>query len=92
MGTSLFRQVHTRPLSGRTTPVRVELQSVPNASNVQIHTGNTAADVNGCFAIGKTASPNAVGQSVAAMNAVNAIVSADGGNITVTVAGNATAL
>jgi uncharacterized protein RhaS with RHS repeats len=72
------------------TPNRIELADVPNASNVQIHTGNSASDVIGCFAVGTSTSTDWVGGSVDAMNGINNIVSADGsGNITVSIIGNA---
>jgi len=71
------------------SPNRVELRNVPNATNVQIHNGNTASDVVGCFAAGTTSSTDFVGNSVNAMNQINSIIQADGtGNITVIVSGN----
>lgn len=71
-------------------PNRVELNGVPNASGIEIHTGNTAANVIGCFAVGSSAAQNFVGGSVNAMTQINNIISADGtGNITVIVNGGA---
>jgi len=68
---------------------RVELNNVPNATDVQAHIGNTAADVDGCFAVGNTAGDGFVGDSANAMNALNNLIAADGtGNITVTVVGS----
>jgi hypothetical protein len=74
------------------TPNRLELNNVPYASNVQIHTGNSRSDVVGCFAVGTSTKKNWVGGSKDAMERINNIVSADGtGKITVTVAGGTTA-
>ena len=71
------------------SPNRVELIGVPNATNVQIHNGNTASDVVDCFAAGTTSATNFVGNSVNAMNQINSIIQADGtGNITVIVNGS----
>jgi RHS repeat-associated protein len=70
---------------------RVELNGVPNATNVEIHPGNTAADVIGCFAVGTTRSENAVGNSANAMRTIDSIIAADGtGNLTVIVIGPTT--
>lgn len=76
---------HVDQRDGRTD--RVELGGVPNASDVQIHVGNTADDVEVAFAVGTTAEgDDAVGNS--AMSQINSIIAADGtGNITVTVTG-----
>jgi RHS repeat-associated protein len=72
------------------TPNRIELNGVPNASNVQIHNANYPSQLEGCFGVGTTASKDFVGNSVDAMNRINNIISSDGtGNITVVVNGNA---
>ena len=83
----------TYPASVRTdhTPNRIELTGVPNATNIQIHPGNTPSDVQGCFAVGTSTSTNYVGNSVNAMNSINNIITLDGsGNITVIISGSAT--
>jgi len=73
------------------TPNRVELIGVPNASNIQIHTGNRPADVKGCFAAGTSASTDRVKDSRNAMNRINEIISADGsGKITIIISGSPT--
>ena len=69
------------------SPNRVELRGVPNAGNVQIHVGNTASDLIGCFAPGTSRSKDFVGGSTAAMAAINGIIRGDGGAITVIVIG-----
>jgi uncharacterized protein RhaS with RHS repeats len=82
----------TYPASVRTdnTPNRVELTGVPNASNVQIHVGNTPSELRGCFAVGTSTSTDWVGGSTNAMNRINDIISADSsGNITVIIGGSA---
>jgi hypothetical protein len=54
----------------------------------QIHTGNTAANVKGCFAVGRNQSPNFVGDSVNAMLDILLLMIADGtNNVNVTVTG-----
>jgi RHS repeat-associated protein len=71
------------------TPNRVELIDVPNASNIQIHVGNSPSDVVGCFAVGTSTSTDWVGGSTNAMNRINNIIAADGsGNITVIIGGS----
>jgi RHS repeat-associated protein len=70
------------------SPHRVELQNVPGATNIQVHVGNTAADVEGCFALGSTRQTDYVGGSTAAVQAMLDIIHKDGsGNITVVVNG-----
>ena len=69
------------------TPNRVELSDVIGALNVQIHTGNTVDDVEGCFAAGTSRSQDYVGGSINAMNEINAILDADGGDIIVVIVG-----
>jgi uncharacterized protein RhaS with RHS repeats len=82
---SYSAHVDSRP--GR--PDRIELDNVPNATDVQLHIGNTAADVDGCFAVGNTAGDGFVGDSTNAMNGLNNLIAADGtGNITVTIRGS----
>ncbi len=81
----------TYPASMRTdhTPNRIELNGVPNASNIQIHNANYPSQLEGCFGVGTSASTDFVGNSVNAMNSINNIISADGtGNITVIVNGS----
>ncbi|MCK5353831.1 MAG: RHS domain-containing protein, partial [Methyloprofundus sp.] len=68
---------------------RIELENVPNYENVQIHRGNNAKDVEGCFAAGTSRAANFVSNSRAAMNRIQKIVEMDGGKITVNVIGNA---
>ncbi|MFO0450489.1 MAG: DUF5675 family protein, partial [Pseudomonadota bacterium] len=67
------------------TPNRIELRGVPNARNVQIHIGNTANDVIGCFAPGTSRLRDYVGGSRDAMTEINRIVQQDKGGITVIV-------
>jgi hypothetical protein len=71
------------------TPNRVELSGVTGAANVQIHNGNDINDVEGCFAAGKSRSADFVGDSVNAINDINAILNSDNGAITVIVVGGA---
>jgi len=40
---------------------KVELRNVSGYKNIQIHTGNTADDVKGCFAVGNSRSIDFVG-------------------------------
>jgi hypothetical protein len=70
------------------SPNRIELVGVPNASNVQIHIGNTAGDLAGCFAAGTSRSTNFVGGSRDAMGAINSTIRGDGGPISVIVVGS----
>ncbi len=71
------------------TPNRIELFDVLGASNIQIHVGNSASDVTGCFAVGESTSTDWVGGSTNAMNSINDIITADGsGNITVIIGGS----
>ena len=70
------------------TPNRIQLRNVPNATYVQIHNGNDINDIEGCFAVGTTASKDFVGNSKSAMNKINDIIRKDGtGNIVVIVQG-----
>lgn len=78
---------HVDSRSGRAD--RVELNNVPDATYVQLHSGNTAAHVDGCFAVGNSASDGRVNDSANAMSALNNLIAADGtGNIIVTVVGS----
>ena len=73
------------------TPNRVELQDVDGYENIQIHNGNTARQVKGCFAVGTTRSKNHVNNSLDAMGQINNIIQKDGtDNIRVTVTGPST--
>jgi len=70
-------------------PHRVELQDVPEFTNVQIHEGNTKKDVIGCFAAGKSRSKDQVGESIKAMEAINQVITNDAsGEINVVVVGD----
>jgi hypothetical protein len=70
-------------------PNRIQLNNVPGANGVQLHIGNTAGDVHGCFAVGSSTSPNFVGGSGNAMSTINDIIAADGsGIINVIIGGN----
>jgi RHS repeat-associated protein len=76
------------------TPARVELENVPDYTNVQIHTGNSTKDVIGCFAYGPSRAPiqgdpNALGYSSKASNELlQELIQQDGsGGITVIVVG-----
>jgi len=62
------------------TPNRVELKDVPGYENIQIHPGNKAADVEGCFAVGTTRASDFVGGSNKAMKMINKIIREDGTN------------
>jgi hypothetical protein len=74
------------------SPNRIELENVPGFQNIQIHNGNTADDVEGCFAVGTKQRPNQVLNSLAALNKILDIINNDGsGNITVQVIGPSTA-
>jgi len=67
-------------------PHRVELLQVPNATDIQIHPGNTISDLKGCIAPGTIARPDFVGNSRAGMNQINDVIAADGsGDIQVVV-------
>ena len=59
-------------------PHRIELKNVPGLTEVQIHVGNTAANVIGCFAVGTTRSKDFVGGSATAMKSILDIVHRDG--------------
>lgn len=73
------------------TPNRVELKDVVGYKNIQIHTGNTARNVKGCFAVGITCSIDFVGESKKAMQQINEVIKKDGTrNIRVTVVGTST--
>jgi RHS repeat-associated protein len=68
------------------SPNRIQLENVPGYEGIQFHVGNSTNDVSGCFAVGTSSGTNFVGNSGAAMNTINNIISADGsGNITVIV-------
>lgn len=73
-------------------PSRVELENVPNATNVQLHNGNDASDrdiANGCFLVGNSPTDAGVGDSVSNLNALNSLIAADGsGDVIVTVVGS----
>jgi hypothetical protein len=72
-------------------PNRIELKNVPGFTNVQIHVGNTADDVEGCFAVGKSRETDKVKQSTAAMAKINDVVKKDGTDkITIKVSGLST--
>jgi Family of unknown function (DUF5675) len=60
---------------------RLELQGVPNYSNVQLHIGNLARDVEGCFACGTSRSEDIVTDSAAAMKSLRSLVEGDGGDV-----------
>jgi RHS repeat-associated protein len=67
---------------------RVELEPKNNYRNVQLHVGNTAKDVEGCFAVGTSRSEDFVGGSKKAMSELRSLVEADGsGKITINVHG-----
>ncbi|MBT8067910.1 MAG: hypothetical protein KJO09_11770 [Gammaproteobacteria bacterium] len=69
---------------------RVELLNVPNATDIQIHVGNSLADLEGCFAPGTaTGTPDWVSNSGVAMDKILDIIANDGtGNIDVTIYNN----
>lgn len=50
------------------------LKDVPNFSGVRIHSGNTAADTEGCILIGKQRTENGVAQSRIAMSELMALL------------------
>jgi hypothetical protein len=62
------------------SPARVELVGTPNYRNVQIHVGNSPADVTGCFAAGTALGRRTgeVADSVTAMQLIEEIVRRDG--------------
>ena len=69
-------------------PNRVELSDVPGYTNIQIHTGNTPNDVEGCFAVGKSRDTDRVNNSKDAMQEILKIIKNDGtGQIKVEVKG-----
>ena len=72
-------------------PNRVELEGVAGYSNIQVHNGNAPSAVKGCFLAGTSRAIDWVNYSVSAMNSINNIISADGGNISVVVNGSPTA-
>ncbi len=56
--------------------------SVPNATDIQIHVGNSLADLEGCFAPGTTTGkPDWVSNSSAAMDKILDIIKNDGTGI-----------
>jgi RHS repeat-associated protein len=70
---------------------RIELEPKNNYKNVQIHAGNSAEKVEGCFAAGTGRSENWVSNSKQAMSEIRSVVDADGsGKITVVVQGSST--
>lgn len=46
------------------------LQNVPGHEGIEIHWGNTPAETRDCLIVGRTTSPDFVGESVAAFNAL----------------------
>lgn len=69
----------------------IELEGVSKFTNVQIHVGNTVANVEGCFATGTSRSEDYVGNSRSAMKSIRSVVGADGsGDIRVEVYGSST--
>ena len=70
---------------------RIELEPKNNYANVQLHIGNTAIDVEGCFAPGAARHKDRVTGSKAALKEMKSIVEADGsGKITINVQGSST--
>jgi RHS repeat-associated protein len=67
---------------------RLELEPKNNYKNVQVHVGNTATDVEGCFAAGTARSIDFVSGSKDAMKSIQSVVEGDGtGQIKVNVQG-----
>jgi RHS repeat-associated protein len=67
---------------------RLELEPKNNYKNVQVHVGNTATDVEGCFAAGTARSIDFVSGSKDAMKSIQSVVEGDGtGQIKVNVKG-----
>lgn len=54
--------------SGRFQRLMPELLNVPGFTSIRIHSGNTAADTEGCILLGLFEEANLVGQSRAAFN------------------------
>jgi hypothetical protein len=72
----------------------IELMGVDNYQYIQLHVGNDASDVKGCFAVGKTRGEDTVGvpkNSADALKEILNIIDLDGtNNITVNVTGTNT--
>lgn len=66
---------------------RIELEGVPDRTNIQIHVGNTPDDTVGCILPGTGRGENRVNNSTAAMNQIQQIVenAGEGATIQVTV-------
>jgi hypothetical protein len=71
--------VYTAFLRADYTPYRIELDHVPNATNIQFHIGNSASDVVGCFAVGLTSGTDYIYNSKDALLDINAVISSNGG-------------
>lgn len=72
---------------------RIELSGTINQglANIQLHSGNSTRDVEGCWAVGNTQGDDFVGDSRNAMQSLMDVINNDGtGNITVHVIGGST--
>jgi hypothetical protein len=59
-------------------PNRIELKNVPGYTNVQLHNGSFPWNFKGCFGAGMSHKVDFLGDTVKAMDRINAIISADG--------------
>ncbi len=80
--------VYTAFLRTDYTPYRIELDYVPNATNVQFHIGNSASEVIGCFAVGLTPGTDYIYKSEDALKAINEVISDNGGSNIVVIINN----
>lgn len=68
------------------TPHRVELENVPGYENIQIHNGSYPRNFKGCIGAGTSHKTDFLGNTIDALNQINAVIQADGtGSISVTV-------
>ena len=70
------------PEHGRVLP---QLIDVPGRTVIEIHSGNTVADTEGCILVGKNSAPGTLSESRPASDKLNAILTAETRPIWITI-------